>query len=152
MESGAGGTYKNYTELALVLECVQILGKLSEFNVTLVWILWHQRIPDSEEADKLAKEGAIEVPLTSLLLYPLVYIKKLIKKQLELRHHARWTACTGCRQSKVLMRYSLPSRSNGLLAMSKLRLMAINRPCKPEGSLVQTWTHRTARMPAVWVR
>jgi hypothetical protein len=50
--------------------------------------------------------------------------KKLIKKQLEQRHRARCTACTGCRQSNVLMRYPLPSRANELLAMSKLRLRA----------------------------
>jgi hypothetical protein len=45
-------------------------------------------------------------------------------KQLEVRHQARWTACTGCQQSKVLMRYRypLPSRANELLAISKLRL------------------------------
>jgi hypothetical protein len=46
----------------------------------------------------------------------------------------------------------LPSRANELLAMSRLRLWAVNRSHKPEGSLVQTWIHRMARMPAVWVQ
>jgi hypothetical protein len=50
--------------------------------------------------------------------------RKSIKEHLELRHQARWTACTGCRQSKVLKRYPLFSRANELLAMSKLRLRA----------------------------
>ena len=40
------------------------------------------------------------------------------------RHHARWAACTGCQQSKMLMRYSLSSRANELPAKSKLRLKA----------------------------
>jgi hypothetical protein len=43
---------------------------------------------------------------------------------LEQRHRARWTTCTGYRQSKVLMRYPLPSKDNELLAMNKLRLRA----------------------------
>jgi hypothetical protein len=50
--------------------------------------------------------------------------KKLIKKDLDLEHQARWTACTGCRQSKTLMRKPLSSRAIELLAMSKLRLRA----------------------------
>jgi hypothetical protein len=69
---------------------------------------------------------------------------------MELKHQARWAACTGC-QFKMLMRYCLPSRANKLLAVGKLRLRAVNRPHKPKGSLVQTWTHTMARMPAVWM-
>jgi hypothetical protein len=38
---------------------------------------------------------------------------------------ARWAACTGCQQSKILMRYPLPSRHKQLLAMIKLRLRAV---------------------------
>jgi hypothetical protein len=50
---------------------------------------------------------------------------KLIKKQLELVHRARWAGCTRCRQSKMLMRYPLlSSRANEHLAMSRLRLTA----------------------------
>jgi predicted Zn-ribbon and HTH transcriptional regulator len=45
-------------------------------------------------------------------------------KQLEQRQRAGWAACTGYRQSKVLMRYPLPSRASELLAMNKLRLRA----------------------------
>ena len=42
---------------------MQVLGKLREFNkVTLVWIPRNQGIPANEEVDRLAKEGAIEVP------------------------------------------------------------------------------------------
>jgi hypothetical protein len=103
-----------------------MLGKLSKFNtVTLVWIPRCQGIPGNEEADRLAKEGAIEVPLNQFTVVPFSVGKKLIKKQLDLRHQARWTACTGCRQSEVLMRYPLPSRASELLAMgNKLRLRA----------------------------
>jgi hypothetical protein len=35
-----------------------------------------------------------------------------------------WAACAGCRQSKMLMRYPLPSRANELLEMRRLRLRA----------------------------
>jgi hypothetical protein len=53
---------KTTTESSLVWECMQVLGRLSEFNkVTLVWIPRHQGIPAKEEADRLAKEGAMEV-------------------------------------------------------------------------------------------
>jgi hypothetical protein len=45
---------------------------------------------------------------------------------------------TQCRQSKMLIRHHLPNSGNKLLAMSKLRLGAVNRSHKPEGSLVQT--------------
>jgi ribonuclease HI len=42
---------------------MQVLGKLSQFNkVTLVWIAGHQGIPRNMYADRLAKEGAIEIP------------------------------------------------------------------------------------------
>jgi hypothetical protein len=32
---------------------------------------------------------------------------------LELKHQARWTACTGCWQSKMLLRYPLSGRALG---------------------------------------
>jgi ribonuclease HI len=54
---------KTTTESSLVWECMQVLEKLSKSNkVTLMWIPEHQGIPDNEEADRLAKEGAVEVP------------------------------------------------------------------------------------------
>jgi ribonuclease HI len=53
---------KTTTESSLVLEFVQVLGKLSEFNkVTLVWITRNQGIPANEEVDRLAKEGATDI-------------------------------------------------------------------------------------------
>jgi ribonuclease HI len=61
---------KTTTESLLVWECMQVLEKLSKSNkVTLMWIPGHQGIPGNEEADRLAKEGAVEVPQISLLLY-----------------------------------------------------------------------------------
>jgi ribonuclease HI len=73
---------------------MQVLGKLSELNrVTLVWITRHQRIPGNEEADRLAKEWASEVPPNQFTAIPFnVGKKKLIKKHLELKHQARWAA------------------------------------------------------------
>ena len=54
---------KTTTESSLVWECMQVLAKRSEFDkVTLVWITEHQGTPGNEEADRLAKEGKIEVP------------------------------------------------------------------------------------------
>jgi ribonuclease HI len=42
---------------------MQVLQKLSKSNnVTLMWIPGHQGIPGNEEADRLAKEGVVEVP------------------------------------------------------------------------------------------
>jgi hypothetical protein len=102
-----------------------MLDKLSEFKkVTLMWVPRHQGIPGNEEADRLAKEGAVEVPPNQFAAIPFSVGKNLIKKQLEQRPWARWTACTGCQQSKVLMIYPLPIRANKLLAMNKVRLRA----------------------------
>jgi ribonuclease HI len=83
---------------------MQVLEKLSKVNkVTLMWIPGHQGIPGNEEADRLAKEGAVEVPPNRFAAIPFSVGKNLIKKQLEQRHQARWAACTGCRQSEVLI-------------------------------------------------
>jgi hypothetical protein len=73
---------------------------------------------------RLAKEGNVEVPPDQFAAIRFSVGKNLIKKQLEQRHRTRWITCTGYRQSEVLMRYSLPSRANELLAMNKLRLRA----------------------------
>jgi hypothetical protein len=51
----------------------------------------------------------------------------------------------------MLMRYPLPGTANELLAMSRSRLRAVNRPHNPESSPVQNWTYRTARMLTVWI-
>jgi ribonuclease HI len=138
---------KTTTESSLVWECMQVPEKLSKFNkVTLMWIPGHQGIPGNEEADRLAKVGATEVPPNQFAAIPYSVGKNLIKKQLEQRHWARWIACTGWRQSEVLMRYPLTSRANELLAMSKLRLRAA------VGLLTGHTTlraHRKARMPTV---
>ena len=54
-----------------------MLGKLSEFiEVTLQWIPRHQGIPDNKEADRLAKEGAIEVPHNQFTAVPFSVGKK----------------------------------------------------------------------------
>jgi hypothetical protein len=89
-----------------------------------VWIRGHQGIGGNEGADRLAKEGAIEAPPNQFTAVPFSVGKKLIKKQLGLRHQARWTACTSCRQSKMLMGYPLLRRANELVVVSKLRLRA----------------------------
>jgi hypothetical protein len=116
---------KTTTESSLVWECMQVLEKLSKsIKVTLMWIPGHQGIPGNEEADRLAKEWAVEVPPDQFAAIPFSVGKNLIKKSLEQRHQARWTACTGSRKFKVLLRYPLPSRANELLAMNRLRLRA----------------------------
>jgi hypothetical protein len=62
---------KTTTQLSLVWECMQVLGKLSEFNkLTLVWIPGNQGILGNEEADRLAKEGATEVPPNQFTAIP----------------------------------------------------------------------------------
>jgi hypothetical protein len=108
---------KSTTETSLVWECLQVLGKLSELNkVALVWVPEYQGI--------LAKEGAIEVPPNHFTAVPFIVGKKHIKNHLELKHQARWTACTGCLQTELPMRYPVSRRANELLAMSKWRLRA----------------------------
>jgi ribonuclease HI len=72
------------TESSLVWECMQALEKLSKSNkVTLMWIPGHEGILDNEEADRLAKEGAVEVPPNQSAAIPFSVGKNLIKKQLE---------------------------------------------------------------------
>jgi ribonuclease HI len=95
---------KTTTKSSLVWEYMQVLGKVSEFSeVTLVWIPGNEGIPRNKEADRLAKEGASEVPPNQFPAVPFSVGKN--QEWLELKHQARWAACTGCRQSKMLMRY-----------------------------------------------
>jgi hypothetical protein len=62
---------------------MQMLEKLSTFNkVTLMWIAGHQGVPDNEEADRLAKEGATEDPANKFAAIPFSVGRNLIKKQL----------------------------------------------------------------------
>jgi ribonuclease HI len=64
---------KTTTESSLVWECMQVLERLSKFDkVTLMCTPRHQGIPGIEEADRLAKEGAIEVPPNQFAAKPLV--------------------------------------------------------------------------------
>jgi hypothetical protein len=93
-------------------------------KVTLVWIPRHQGTPDNEAVKRLDTEGATAVPPNQFTAIPFSVGKKLIKKHLELKHLARWATCTGCQQSKMLMRYPLLGRSNKLLAVSRLTLRA----------------------------
>jgi hypothetical protein len=66
--------------------------------------------PDNEEADRMAKEGAVEVPPNRFTAIRFSVGEKLIKKHLELQHQA----CTGCRLSKMLMRFPISSRASEL--------------------------------------
>jgi hypothetical protein len=94
---------KTTTKSSLLWECIQVLGTLIELNkVTLLCIPEHQGMPGNEEADRLTKEGVIEVPPNQFSAITFTAVKKLIKIHLELKHKARWAACTGCRQSKML--------------------------------------------------
>jgi ribonuclease HI len=62
---------------------MQMLEKLSTFNtVNLMWMPGHQGVPDNEEADRLAREGATEVPANQFAAIPFSVGKNLIKKQL----------------------------------------------------------------------
>ena len=52
--------------------------KWTQNKVTLGWIPGHQGIPGNEEADRLAKEGAIKVPPTQFTAVPFSVGKNLI--------------------------------------------------------------------------
>jgi ribonuclease HI len=72
---------KTNTESSLVWECMQVLEKLSKSNkATLMWIPGHQGTPGNEEADRLAKEGAVEVPPDQFAAIPFSVGRNLIKK------------------------------------------------------------------------
>ena len=61
---------------------MQVLEKLSKPNkITLMWIPGHQGIPDNEEADRLAKVGAVEVPPNQFAVIPVSVGKNLIKNK-----------------------------------------------------------------------
>ena len=77
-----------------------------------------RRVPRNEEAERPTKKRTIEVPRNQFTAIPFSVGQKVFNKQLELKHQARWVACTGCWESKM------SSRVNELLAMSKLRLRA----------------------------
>jgi hypothetical protein len=68
---------KTTSKSSLFRERMQMLGKLSELNkVTLVWI------PKYQEADRLAKEVAIEAPLNHFTAVSFNVGKTLIKNHL----------------------------------------------------------------------
>jgi predicted Zn-ribbon and HTH transcriptional regulator len=77
-----------------------------------------------EEADRLAKEGAIEVPPIQTAVISFSVSENHTKRHLELEQQTARDAWTAGRQFNTLLRYPLPSRANELLAMGRLRLMA----------------------------
>jgi ribonuclease HI len=81
---------KTTTNSSLVWGCMLVLERLNKLNkVTLVCIPRHQGVAGNMEADRLAKEGAVEVPPTEFTVIPFSTGKKLINKHLELKHQAR---------------------------------------------------------------
>ena len=114
------------------------VSELDDF--TLVWK------PGNDEADRRAKQA----PPNQFAAIPFSVGEQIVTKHLELKHQARWAACTGCRQSKVLMSYPLTSRANGLLAMSRLRLRAavglLTGHTTLKSSFPRARTRRRARM------
>ena len=78
--------------------------KLSLSNeVTLVRIPGDHRIPGKAEADKLAKEGANEVPSHQTASIPFAVGKEVIRSHLRQEHLNKWKTCKGCCQSETLM-------------------------------------------------
>jgi ribonuclease HI len=62
---------KTTAESSIVWECTQVLGKLNKlYKVTLVWIPRYQGALDNEETDRLATEGATEVPPNQFTAIP----------------------------------------------------------------------------------
>lgn len=85
-------------------------------KIILVWVPGHQGngMADCLATEGLSKDFAIRLPFGMG--------KAIMKNMINQEHLSRWKKCEGCRRSKLMIKQPSTSRTNGLLAMNRLKL------------------------------
>ena len=106
---------KSTTESSLVWESIPAPRKLSGcIIVTVVCTDGYHRIPENEEANKLAKEGPNGVTSDQIVDVPFTVVKEFIRSYWRNEHLKSWKTCKGCRKSKTPMNGPLSNRTKEL--------------------------------------
>jgi ribonuclease HI len=121
---------KNMIRTSLLQQCTQNLQTICNTNtVNINWIKAHVGHPGNEEADKLAKLGAVSVTTDVEPILPVSrrWIRSSIEEYTRLEWRQRWLSTPTARQTKIFLQSPNKNLSKKLLHHDRITLGELGR-------------------------